>query len=118
MVEIDPAQVRKEVAGRSCEIYCHGCEDTVSGSAMLMLERRAAARAPLVHRSLPPFTGPALDAFCRVEMRAALNDGADPLQADRGARLYLCNAASLHLQSRDHGQRSIATVKTFVCQES
>ena len=117
MVEIDPAQVRKEVAGRSCEMYCHGGEDTVGGCAMLTLEKTTASR-PLEHRSLPPFTGPALDAFCRVEMRAALNAAADPLQADLDVRLYPCNAASLHLQSRDHGQRPIATVKTFVCQES
>lgn len=34
MVEIDRAQVRKEFAGRSCEMCCHGSEDTVGGSAM------------------------------------------------------------------------------------
>ena len=118
MVKFNPAQVRKEVAGRSCEMYCHGGEDTVGGSAMLTLEKMTALKASLAQESLPPFPGPALDAFCRVEMHAALNDGADPLQADLDARLYPCNTARLHLQSRDHGQRPIATVKTFVCQKS
>ena len=68
----------------------------------------------LLHKSLPPFTGPVFDAFCRIEMRAALNDGADALQADLVVRLYPCNKASPHLQSRNQGRRSIATIKPLV----